>query len=73
MSDDSDKIRIRATRLFALALKAREEGQSHFAEELTRLAAEAFDQATQMERTEAPQQGAVQPQQPQPKAPKRDE
>ena len=37
-------------RLLALALKARDDGHSHYAHELTQLASEPFDQATDMER-----------------------
>jgi hypothetical protein len=33
-----------------LALKARDNGQSEYADELTQLASEAFDQAADMER-----------------------
>lgn len=74
---DADQLRARATRLFALALKARDEGKTAYADELTKLASEAFDQATEIERpssaipmppaTEAQQQTAQQEQQPQPK------
>jgi hypothetical protein len=70
---DSDRLRERATRLFAMALKARETGFAS-AEELERLASEALAQAEDMERRasapltpEAPQQAAQQQQQPQPK------
>jgi hypothetical protein len=48
--DDADQLRNRATRLFALAQKAREEGHLDYAEELTRLAIEAVGQAVTMER-----------------------
>jgi hypothetical protein len=70
---DADQLRDRATRLLALALKARDNGHPQYADELTQLASEAFDQATDMERrfvrhAEAPpQQHAQQQQQPQPK------
>jgi len=72
---DAEQIRVRAARLFALALKAREDGKSDFADELTELASEAFDHATQLEATAPPmpparapsQQPAQQQQQPQPK------
>jgi hypothetical protein len=70
---DSDKLRARATQLFALALKGRETGFSSSAE-LEKLASEALAQAEDMERRaiaqptpEAPQQIAQQQQQPQPK------
>ena len=45
---DTDQLRARATRLFALALKARDEGKTAYADELTKLASEAFDQATEI-------------------------
>jgi hypothetical protein len=48
--DDADQLRNRATRLLALAQKAREEGHPDYAEELTRLATEAVGQAVTMER-----------------------
>jgi hypothetical protein len=67
---DSDKLRDRATRLFAMALKARETGFASAAE-LEKLASEALAQAEDMEsRTTAPptpvapQQVAQQQQQP---------
>jgi hypothetical protein len=73
----SSKVKAVAVRLFALALKARDEGKTAYADELTKLASEAFDQATEIElrsgaisippATEAPQQAAQQQQQPQPK------
>jgi hypothetical protein len=68
---DADQLRDRATRLLALALKARDDGHSHCADELTQLASEAFDQATDMERRSpnsenSPLQPAQQPQRPQP-------
>jgi hypothetical protein len=72
---DAEQIRVRAARLFALALKAREDGKLDYADELTKLASEAFDHATRLEATapllppaQAPsQQPAQQQQQPQPK------
>ena len=76
MTDDADQVRKRATRLFALALKARDDGKNDYADELTALAVEAFDHATEMGHrsgampilpaTETPQQVAQQQQQPQP-------
>jgi hypothetical protein len=54
---DSDKLRDRATRLLALALKARDDRHPQYADELTQLASEAFDQATDMERRVAGKQG----------------
>jgi cellobiose-specific phosphotransferase system component IIA len=47
---DADQLRDRATRLLALALKARDNGHFEYADELTQLASEAFDQAADMER-----------------------
>jgi hypothetical protein len=77
---DSDKLRERATRLFALALKARDHGFSS-ADDLADLANEALAEADEMDRrdyasarspvTEAPQQVAQQQQQPQPDADKK--
>jgi hypothetical protein len=71
---DAEQIRVRAARLFALALKAREDGKSDYAAELTELASEAFDHATQLEATappmppaQTPSQQPAQQQQPQPK------
>jgi hypothetical protein len=69
---DADQLRERATRLLALALKARDDGHPQYADELTQLASEAFDQVTDMERRlvldpKTPsQQPAQQQQQPQP-------
>ena len=69
---EAERLRDRATRLFALALKARERGPRGDAEELERLAAEALAQAEAMERRSVPppadahQQPAQQQQQPQP-------
>jgi hypothetical protein len=47
---DANQVRNRATRLLALALKARDNGLSEYADELTQLATEAFDHAADMER-----------------------
>ena len=71
---DAEQVRVRAARLFALALKAREDGKCDYADELTKLASEAFDHATRLEATAPPmppvaapsQQPAQQQQQPQP-------
>jgi hypothetical protein len=52
--DHATRLRDRAARLFAVALKAREDGNDQYAEELTRLASEAMDQATDLE-SHAPQ------------------
>ena len=46
---DAVQIRDRASRLFALALKARENGLLDYAEQLTQLASEAVEQAATME------------------------
>jgi|HubBroStandDraft_6_1064221.scaffolds.fasta_scaffold636086_2 hypothetical protein len=69
---ESDKLRNRATQLFAMALKARETGFASAAE-LEKLGAEALALAEEMERgasapppPEAPPQVAQQQQQPQP-------
>jgi hypothetical protein len=69
---ESDKLRNRATQLFAMALKARETGFASAAE-LEKLGAEALALAEDMERgasapppPEAPPQVAQQQQQPQP-------
>jgi hypothetical protein len=70
---DADQLRNRATRLLALAIRSREDGHPQYAEELTKFASEAFEQATDMDRRFAPnpatppQQPAQQQQQPQPK------
>jgi hypothetical protein len=47
---DADQLRDRAARLFALARKARDNGLREYANELTQLASEAFDQAADKER-----------------------
>ena len=49
MSDQSQLLK-RAARLFALALKAREEGHLEYAERLTQRASEILDQPTALER-----------------------
>jgi hypothetical protein len=59
---DADQLRDRATRLLALALKARDDGHPQYADELTQLAFEAFEQATDMERRLIPNQGTQRPQ-----------
>jgi hypothetical protein len=71
---DAEQVRVRATRLFALALKARDDGKLGYADELTTLASEAFDQANELELRSgaisppsATQQAAQQQQQLQPK------
>ena len=46
---DAARLRDRASRVLALALKARHDGNKGYAEELTQLAIEAFDQATEIE------------------------
>jgi hypothetical protein len=71
--DDADQLRGRATRLFALALKAQDDGHLEYAEELTKLASEAMNQASDMERRltpapRSPNERPAQQQQPQPKA-----
>ena len=47
---DQDQLRNRAARLLALARKARDNGLAEYADELTQLASEAFEQAADMER-----------------------
>ena len=46
--DHAARLRDRAARLFAVALRAREDGNDQYAEELTLLASEAIDQATDL-------------------------
>jgi hypothetical protein len=48
--DDADQLRNRATRMFVLARKAREDGHPHYAEALTRIADEALGHAVTIER-----------------------
>jgi hypothetical protein len=47
--DHAAGLRDRAARLLAVALQAREDGNDQYAEELTRLASEAVEQATDLE------------------------
>ena len=47
---DADQLHDRATRLFALARRARDSGLREYANELTLLASKAFDQAADIER-----------------------
>jgi hypothetical protein len=47
---DTDRVRDRAIRLFALALKAREDGQHDYSDRLTLLAMDALTHAEEMER-----------------------
>jgi hypothetical protein len=58
--DDSNALRRRAARLFALALKAREEGLSS-AEELERLANETLARADEAERGDSGPSGHLLP------------
>jgi hypothetical protein len=56
MSDREDhaaSMRDRAARLLAVALKARDGGNDAYADELTRLAAEAIDEAADLENASA--------------------
>ena len=77
---DSDRLRDRATRLLALALKAREGGKLLLSEEITRLAIEASAQADEMDQREVQtqrqqpehQQPAQQQQQPRPEGEKKE-
>jgi hypothetical protein len=70
---DANQLRDRGTRLLALALNARQSGQAEYADALTRMASESFDQASDTERrfaSEPPvtyEQPAQQQQQPQSK------
>ena len=69
---DANQLRERGTRLLSLALNARLSGQAEYAEALTRMASESFDQARDTEQRFASgpaapyQQPAQQQQQPQP-------
>jgi hypothetical protein len=61
MSDREDhaaSMRDRAARLLAVALKARDDGNEAYAEELTRLASEAIDEAADLENAPAGITGA---------------
>lgn len=51
---DYERLREHASRLLALSQKAREEGRHELATELARLAADAFDQAFEMESRDRP-------------------
>lgn len=53
MDSDVARLRKRADHLFAIALRAREQGQIAVAEELTGLAAEVLDQAADIEHSGA--------------------
>jgi hypothetical protein len=69
---DANQLRDRGTRLLALALNARLSGQADYADALTRMATESFDQARDTERRFSREptvhygQAAQQRQQPQP-------
>jgi hypothetical protein len=63
---DQDQLQIRAARLLALALKAREEGHPDYAEQLTQRAAEILDHPTALERLGTQSGGRV-TQHPEPK------
>ncbi len=54
---DTDKVRDRTARLFALALKAREDGHEEYSEQLLQLANEASAHADDMERGAASRSG----------------
>jgi hypothetical protein len=56
--DHAASMRDRATRLFAAALKARDDGNDAYAEELTRLASEAIDEAADIEKAPTQATGA---------------
>jgi hypothetical protein len=53
---DAEQLRNRATRLFALALKVREQGITAYSDELATLASEALDHAEEMESRGSQQQ-----------------
>jgi hypothetical protein len=55
---DSQKLRDRAARVFAMALKSRENGSEKHANELTQLANEMLQHAEEMERRSAHAHGA---------------
>ena len=75
---DSERRRERAARLLAMALRAREKGQSQYADELTKLASDSLDEAEPIPNSPIPpyqvelQQAAQQQQQPQPIPKKKD-
>jgi hypothetical protein len=50
MMDDADRLRNRATRLLALAILSREQGQIEHSDQLTQLASEILVHAEEMER-----------------------
>ena len=52
----SDSLRDRAARLFALAMRAQEDGKLLLAEEITKLAIEASDRADEMDQSEVQHQ-----------------
>jgi hypothetical protein len=52
---DIERRRARAARLLAMALKAREEGQSKYADELTQLASDAMDETPPAQQQQQPQ------------------
>ena len=70
---DTERRRERAARLLAMALKARETGQSQYADELTKLASDVLNESAPVNGNPSPQpqaesqQPAQQQQQPQPK------
>jgi len=51
---DAEQVGLRAARLFALALKAREDGKPDYADELAKLASEAFDHVARLKATAPP-------------------
>jgi hypothetical protein len=54
MTDDADRLRNRATRLLALAILVREQGQIEHSDQLTQLASEILVHAEEMERRLSP-------------------
>jgi hypothetical protein len=54
MMDDADRLRNRATRLLALAILVREQGQIEHSDQLAQLASEILVHAEEMERRFSP-------------------
>lgn len=56
LMDDADRLRNRATRLLALAILVREQGQIEHSDQLTQLASEILVHAEEMERRLSPKE-----------------
>ena len=56
MMDDADRLRNRATRLLALAILVREQGQIEHSDQLAQLASEILVHAEEMERRFSPKE-----------------